>query len=112
MMSVKLGARIWGLAALCLTTLVSMEVMAGDTPFKMALGDDVGSPQYEMGSKFVELLEQKTGGRHSTLMFAGGELGDEQSTINDADIGEVDFTLVAINLYDTEPGRRPYPDPG
>ncbi|WP_344959927.1 TRAP transporter substrate-binding protein [Zobellella aerophila] len=96
-MSFKQGIRAWGVAVLCLATLISTEAAARTKPFKMALGDGGGSPQQVMGQKFVELLEQKTDGRHGTLMFLNGQLGDEQSTINDASMGLLDFTLVAIN---------------
>ncbi|WP_116475473.1 TRAP transporter substrate-binding protein [Zobellella maritima] len=96
-MRLKQGLRAWGVATLCLATLISTEAAARIKPFKMALGDGAGSPQHVMGQRFVELLEQKTGGRHGTLMFLNGQLGDEQSTINDASMGLVDFTMVAIN---------------
>lgn len=96
-MSFKQGIRAWGLMVLCLTTWVSTEATAANKPFKMSLGDGGGSPQQVMGQKFVELLEQKTAGQQRTLMFLNGQLGDEQSTINDASMGLLDFTLVAIN---------------
>ena len=54
--------------------------------FKMAVGDAHGAP-HELGKKFVELFEQKTGGKHTAKMFLNGQLGSEQDTINDAAIG-------------------------
>ena len=55
--------------------------------FKMAVGDAHGSAQHELGKKFVELFEQKTGGKHKAKMFLNGQLGSEQDTVNDAAIG-------------------------
>lgn len=65
--------------------------------FRMALGDAQGGTQWELGQKFSELLESKTGGKHKVRMFANGQLGSEQDTINDAAIGSLDFSVLAIN---------------
>ncbi|MDH3637362.1 MAG: TRAP transporter substrate-binding protein [Gammaproteobacteria bacterium] len=63
----------------------------------MALGDAQGGTQWEMGSKFAELFTQKTGGKHKLNMFPNGQLGSEQDTVNDAAIGTLDFSVLAIN---------------
>ena len=65
--------------------------------FKIAVGDAHGSAQHALGTKFVELFEQKTGGKHKAKMFLNGQLGSEQDTVNDAAIGTLDFSLLAIN---------------
>lgn len=65
--------------------------------FKIAVGDSAGSPQEAMGLKFSELLTEKTGGKHKTKLFLNGQLGSEQDTVNDAAIGTLDFSLLAIN---------------
>ncbi len=73
---------------------------AGDVSaknYKMAVGDAHGSAQHAMGLKFVEAFEQKTGGKHTAKMFLNGQLGSEQDTINDASMGILDFSLLAIN---------------
>ena len=82
-----------------LAVALSLAVASGATAktFKIAVGDAHGSAQHELGKKFVELFEQKTGGKHKAKMFLNGQLGSEQDTINDAAIGTLDFSLLAIN---------------
>ena len=65
--------------------------------FKVAVGDAGGSAQHELGKKFVELFEAKTGGKHTAKLFLNGQLGSEQDTVNDAAIGTLDFSILAIN---------------
>lgn len=65
--------------------------------FKMALGDAAGGTQWELGTKFTELLEKKTGGDVKVDMFPNGQLGNEQDTVNNAAIGLLDFSVLAIN---------------
>ncbi|MCG8426799.1 MAG: TRAP transporter substrate-binding protein [Chromatiales bacterium] len=65
--------------------------------FKMALGDAQGGTQYALGEKFSELFEKKTGGKHKVKMFPNSQLGSEQDTVNDAAIGTLDFSILAIN---------------
>lgn len=84
------------LAPVCLaaTTLLFTSGVVAKT-FKMALGDAAGGTQYELGTKFKELLEQKT--KHKVNLFPNGQLGSEQDTVNDAAIGTLDFSILAIN---------------
>ena len=65
--------------------------------FKMALGDAQGGTQWAMGEKFAELFTEKTGGEHKITLFPNGQLGSEQDTVNDAAIGTLDFSVLAIN---------------
>ncbi len=67
------------------------------TTFKMALGDAAGGTQWELGQKFKTLFEQKTGGKHKVDLFPNGQLGDEQNTVNNAALGTLDFSVLAIN---------------
>ncbi|MCB1929601.1 MAG: TRAP transporter substrate-binding protein [Rhodocyclaceae bacterium] len=67
------------------------------TTFKMALGDAAGGTQWELGQKFKAVFEQKTGGKHSVDLFPNGQLGDEQNTVNNAALGTLDFSVLAIN---------------
>ena len=64
--------------------------------YKIAVGDAHGSAQHELGKKFVELFEAKSG-KHKAKMFLNGQLGSEQDTVNEAAIGTLDFSLLAIN---------------
>ena len=65
--------------------------------FKIAVGDGAGGTQEALGRAFIEALEEKTGGAHSATLFLNGQLGDEQDTVNEAAIGTLDFSILAIN---------------
>lgn len=76
-------------------TIASPLVMA--KTYKMALGDAAGGTQWELGTKFTELLEAKTNGQVKVDMFPNGQLGNEQDTVNNAAMGLLDFSVLAIN---------------
>ncbi len=65
--------------------------------FKMALGDAAGGTQWELGKTFKTLFEKKAGGKHTVDLFPNGQLGDEQNTVNNAALGTLDFSVLAIN---------------
>ncbi|MFT5730818.1 MAG: tripartite ATP-independent transporter DctP family solute receptor [Desulforhopalus sp.] len=65
--------------------------------YKMAIGDAQGGTQYAMSEKFAQLFNEKTGGKDKVSMFPNGQLGSEQDTINDASMGTLDFSTLAIN---------------
>ena len=68
-----------------------------DETFKIALGGPESGSQYFMASQFSEELESLTNGKYSTDLFVNSQLGTEQSTVNDAAMGLLDFSVVAIN---------------
>ncbi len=87
---------------LAATTGLAVALIFGATAvsaktFKMALGDAAGGTQDAAGKKFAEVFEAKTGGKHKIKMFHNGQLGSEQDTVNDAAIGTLDFSVLAIN---------------
>ena len=65
--------------------------------YKVAVGDAHGSAQHALGEKFAEEFTARTGGKHDVKLFLNGQLGSEQDTINDAAMGVLDFSLLAIN---------------
>ncbi|WP_418648114.1 TRAP transporter substrate-binding protein [Thauera butanivorans] len=65
--------------------------------FKMAIGDAAGGTQWELGTSFAKSFSDKTGGKHKVDLFPNGQLGDEQDTVNNAGMGVLDFSIVAIN---------------
>lgn len=69
----------------------------GATTFKVAIGDADGGPQYELGKAFAASLKEKTGGKYQADLFPNSQLGDEQDTVNDAAMGLLDFSILAIN---------------
>lgn len=65
--------------------------------FRIAVGDGPGGTQEELGKAFIAALEEKSGGEHSGTLFLNGQLGDEQATVNDAAMGTLDMSILAIN---------------
>ncbi len=76
--------------------LMSAPMAMADT-FKIALGDAEGGTQHAMAKKFAELLKEKSGGKHSADLFPNSQLGSEQDTVNNASMGLLEFSVVAIN---------------
>ncbi|MEM7043570.1 MAG: TRAP transporter substrate-binding protein [Pseudomonadota bacterium] len=70
---------------------------SAQTSFRVAVGDAAGSAQHELGKKFVEELEARTDGAYTAELFLNGQLGSEQNTVNDASMGLLDMSLLAIN---------------
>lgn len=70
---------------------------SAQTSFRVALGDAAGSAQDEMARNFVEELEARTDGAYTAELFLNGQLGSEQDTVNDASMGILDMSVLAIN---------------
>lgn len=70
---------------------------AAAATFKVAIGDAQGGTQWELATKFKTLFEQKTGGRHKLDLFPNGQLGSEEATVSNAQLGTLDFSVLAIN---------------
>ncbi|KJY78665.1 C4-dicarboxylate ABC transporter substrate-binding protein [Vibrio nigripulchritudo] len=79
-----------------MAAVIAAPVVSAKT-FKMALGDAAGGTQWELGTKFSELMEEKTDGKVKLDLFPNGQLGNEQDTVNNAAIGLLDFSVLAIN---------------
>ncbi len=65
--------------------------------FNIAVGDGAGGTQEALGNAFIAALEEKSGGEHTATLFLNGQLGSEQDTINDAAMGLLDMSILAIN---------------
>ena len=78
-------------------SLVAAAPAALATTFKMAIGDAAGGTQWELGTTFAKSFEQKTGGKHKVDLFPNGQLGSEEDTINNASMGVLDFSILAVN---------------
>jgi len=84
-------------ACLAVALLFNVADEAAAKTFKMALGDAAGGTQDAAGKKFAEEFQARTGGKHKIQMFHNGQLGSEQDTVNDAAMGLLDFSVLAIN---------------
>ena len=84
---------------LCITASVLLVATmdAHAKRFKVAVGDAGGSAQHELGQKFAEEIKRLSGGKHRVKLFLNGQLGSEQDTVNDAALGTLDMSLLAIN---------------
>lgn len=82
-------------AAAAAMTLAAMPAAA--KTFRIAVGDGPGGTQEELGKAFIAALEERSGGEHSGQLFLNGQLGDEQATVNDAAMGTLDMSILAIN---------------
>ncbi|WP_028583496.1 TRAP transporter substrate-binding protein [Desulfogranum mediterraneum] len=65
--------------------------------FKMAIGDAQGGTQWALAQEFTKLFTEKAGSKYKISLFPNGQLGSEQDTINDASMGTLDFSLLAVN---------------
>lgn len=74
---------------------ISSSAMA--VTWKMATGDAAGGTQYELGTTFAKLVEEKTDGDVKINIFPNGQLGSEQDTVNNASMGLLDLSILAIN---------------
>lgn len=54
-------------------------------------------PTTQAALRFAELVEQRTGGRVKILVYSGGELGAEQSVIQQMQFGGIDFSRVSLS---------------
>ena len=93
----RLAGKVAATAGLAVALLFNVADDVSAKTFKMALGDAAGGTQDAAGKKFAEVFEVKTGGKHKIQMFHNGQLGSEQDTVNDAAMGLLDFSVLAIN---------------
>lgn len=91
----KIKKILKGSAVLAASFLFASAVSA--TTFKVAIGDAAGGTQYELGKAFAASLEKKTDGKFKADLFPNSQLGDEQDTVNDAAMGLLDMSILAIN---------------
>jgi tripartite ATP-independent transporter DctP family solute receptor len=85
---------------LSLVTAASLAISAPAAmakTFKVAVGDAAGGTQWELATKFSDLLKEKTDGKVKVNLFPNGQLGSEQDTVSSAQMGLLDFSVLAIN---------------
>ena len=78
-------------------TALALAGAAHATTFKVAVGDAQGGTQWELGTTFKAAFEKKTGGKHKADLFPNGQLGSEEATVSNAQMGTLDFSILAIN---------------
>jgi tripartite ATP-independent transporter DctP family solute receptor len=85
------------LLALLATTALVISSNTFAATFKVAVGDAQGGTQWELATKFKKSLEEKTAGKHKVDLFPNGQLGSEEETVNNAAMGTLDFSILAVN---------------
>lgn len=93
----KLERSITAMVAAASIAALAVAAPAQAKNFKIAVGDSGGSTQEVGGLAFIEALEELSGGKHTATLFLNGQLGSEQDTVNDAAIGTLDMSILAIN---------------
>ncbi len=93
----KVSTRLSSIALAAVVAVAMSGAPAQAKKFKIAVGDSAGSAQEALGKAFVAELEKGSGGKHTATLFLNGQLGSEQDTVNDAAIGTLDMSLLAIN---------------
>lgn len=82
-------------AVLSIALLASASATVSAKEFKISLGGGEGTAQHALAAKFVEDFQANTD--HTARIFPNSQLGSEQDTVNDASMGVLDFSVVAIN---------------
>ncbi len=93
----KLMKTLWTTVAAASVAALMVAAPANAKNFKIAVGDSGGSSQEATGKGFVKALEELSGGKHTATLFLNGQLGSEQDTVNEAAIGTLDMSILAIN---------------
>lgn len=65
--------------------------------FRYAENQPEDYPTTKAAYKFAELVKEKSNGRITIEVYAGAQLGDEKSVIEQIQLGTIDFTRVSIS---------------
>ena len=97
LMAVAVGAVLYATSPVAAQTVDLPYVQKTQKTMRLAHGVVPGSP-YDLGSKrFAELVEVYTRRAIQVKVFPSSQLGLEQNTAKDVQLGTLDFTVVAIN---------------
>ena len=82
----------------CSLTAASEPASAGpELILRYAENQPEDYPTTQAALAFADLLEQRTGGRVKVAVYCGGELGAEQSVIQQMQFGGIDFARVSLS---------------
>ncbi|MEI4487358.1 TRAP transporter substrate-binding protein [Frigidibacter sp. MR17.14] len=83
------------LLASALASVLALPAFAADYTFKVAHTNAAGEVQDKGLQKMKELLEAKTNGAATLEIYAGGQLGDEQQTVEGVMLGSLDMGMTS-----------------
>lgn len=89
-----------GVAALGLCGCLRKEEIGAQLPeliLRYAENQPEDYPTTQAALAFAQLVEQQTGGRVKVVVYSGGELGAEQSVIQQMQFGGIDFARVSLS---------------
>lgn len=89
-----------GVAALGLCGCLRKEETGAQLPeliLRYAENQPEDYPTTQAALAFAQLVEQRTGGRVKVVVYSGGELGAEQSVIQQMQFGGIDFARVSLS---------------
>ena len=81
--------------AAMLAALIATPVCAAEYTFKVAHTNAADEVQDKGLQKMKELLEEKTGGAATLEIYPGGQLGDEQQTVEGVMLGTLDMGMTS-----------------
>lgn len=85
-------------ASTATSTASSTAAPAGESyTFRYAENQPEDYPTTQAAYKFAEIVKEKSGGRITIEVYAGAQLGDEKSIIEQIQLGTIDFTRVSIS---------------
>lgn len=84
-------------SAVLMAAILTLTNAAVAKEFNVAVSGAKGGGQYVLAKEFSEQLKTLTDGKYSAFLYLNSQLGDEQSTINDAAMGLLDMSVVATN---------------
>lgn len=97
LVAVAVGAVLYAITPVAAQTVDLPYVQKTQKTMRLAHGVVPGSP-YDLGAKrFAELVEIYTRRAIQVKVFPSSQLGLEQNTAKDVQLGTLDFTVVAIN---------------
>lgn len=85
------------LSAVISAACLAFSVNSMAATWKLATGDAAGGTQYELAENFAQELEKRTDGKIKANIFSNGQLGSEQDTVNNASMGMLELSVLAIN---------------
>ncbi len=85
-------------AAVSLLPLSAAMAQISERTIKFAFLNQMDHPQGLGAQKFAELVKQKSGGKHTVKLFAGGALGGDLQTVSALQGGTVEVTVLNAGL--------------
>src|ERR1700680_3269484 len=84
------------LEALCAALLMALPAAASAREFRVADTQSADYPTVQALQFMAQIVEERTGGRHSLRVFHSRQLGEEKETIEQTRIGAIDLNRTNV----------------